>query len=100
MGRSEKHLKGNYISIFVHANSDEPLYSESLATVSKSVISNSLEGPVWWRHHVCHYPEYQEVLCLRVVLTMMEDEEFEFAEDLEAILHLTPEVQIAIEQVS
>uniref|UniRef100_A0A674NB66 Vacuolar protein sorting-associated protein 53 homolog n=1 Tax=Takifugu rubripes TaxID=31033 RepID=A0A674NB66_TAKRU len=30
---------------------------------------------------------------------MMEDEEFEFAEDLEAILHLTPEVQLAIEQV-
>uniref|UniRef100_A0A8C9YMW3 Vacuolar protein sorting-associated protein 53 homolog n=1 Tax=Sander lucioperca TaxID=283035 RepID=A0A8C9YMW3_SANLU len=33
------------------------------------------------------------------VLTMMEEEEFEFAEDLEAILHLTPEVQLAIEQV-
>lgn len=32
-------------------------------------------------------------------LTMMEEEEFEFAEDLEAILHLTPEVQLAIEQV-
>ncbi|XP_037631259.1 vacuolar protein sorting-associated protein 53 homolog isoform X2 [Sebastes umbrosus] len=30
---------------------------------------------------------------------MMEEEEFEFAEDLEAILHLTPEVQLAIEQV-
>uniref|UniRef100_A0A8C5H844 Vps53 N-terminal domain-containing protein n=1 Tax=Gouania willdenowi TaxID=441366 RepID=A0A8C5H844_GOUWI len=30
---------------------------------------------------------------------MMEEEEFEFAEDLEAILHLTPEVQQAIEQV-
>ncbi|XP_077423014.1 vacuolar protein sorting-associated protein 53 homolog isoform X1 [Vanacampus margaritifer] len=30
---------------------------------------------------------------------MMEDEEFEFADDLEAILHLTPEVQLAIEQV-
>ncbi|TMS07721.1 Vacuolar protein sorting-associated protein 53-like protein [Larimichthys crocea] len=29
----------------------------------------------------------------------MEEEEFEFAEDLEAILHLTPEVQLAIEQV-
>ncbi|XP_075956208.1 vacuolar protein sorting-associated protein 53 homolog [Anarhichas minor] len=33
------------------------------------------------------------------VLTMMEEEELEFAEDLEAILHLTPEVQQAIEQV-
>ncbi|XP_034403785.1 vacuolar protein sorting-associated protein 53 homolog isoform X3 [Cyclopterus lumpus] len=32
------------------------------------------------------------------VLTMMEEEELEFAEDLEAILHLTPEVQLAIEQ--
>lgn len=31
---------------------------------------------------------------------MMEEDEFEFAEDLEAILHLTPEVQLAIEQVS
>lgn len=31
---------------------------------------------------------------------MMEEEEFEFAEDLEAILHLTPEVQLAIEQVA
>lgn len=31
---------------------------------------------------------------------MTEDEEFEFAEDLDAILHLTPEVQLAIEQVS
>ncbi|XP_061775206.1 vacuolar protein sorting-associated protein 53 homolog isoform X1 [Nerophis ophidion] len=30
---------------------------------------------------------------------MMEEDEFEFAEDLEAILHLTPEVQLAIEQV-
>ncbi|XP_051933715.1 vacuolar protein sorting-associated protein 53 homolog isoform X1 [Hippocampus zosterae] len=30
---------------------------------------------------------------------MMEEEEFEFADDLEAILHLTPEVQLAIEQV-
>lgn len=30
---------------------------------------------------------------------MMEDEELEFVEDLEAILHLTPEVQLAIEQV-
>uniref|UniRef100_A0A674EFZ2 Vacuolar protein sorting-associated protein 53 homolog n=1 Tax=Salmo trutta TaxID=8032 RepID=A0A674EFZ2_SALTR len=30
---------------------------------------------------------------------MMEEEELEFAEDLEAILHLTPEVQLAIEQV-
>ncbi|KAJ3591245.1 hypothetical protein NHX12_009191, partial [Muraenolepis orangiensis] len=29
---------------------------------------------------------------------MMEEEELEFAEDLEAILHLTPEVQLAIEQ--
>uniref|UniRef100_A0A8C6S9Z6 Vacuolar protein sorting-associated protein 53 homolog n=1 Tax=Neogobius melanostomus TaxID=47308 RepID=A0A8C6S9Z6_9GOBI len=29
----------------------------------------------------------------------MEEEEFELAEDLEAILHLTPEVQLAIEQV-
>uniref|UniRef100_A0A8C7W166 VPS53 subunit of GARP complex n=1 Tax=Oncorhynchus mykiss TaxID=8022 RepID=A0A8C7W166_ONCMY len=29
----------------------------------------------------------------------MEEEELEFAEDLEAILHLTPEVQLAIEQV-
>ena len=34
------------------------------------------------------------------VLTMMEEEEFELAEDLEAILHLTPEVQLAIEQVA
>lgn len=32
-------------------------------------------------------------------MTMMEEEEFEFAEDLEAILNLTPEVQLAIEQV-
>lgn len=31
---------------------------------------------------------------------MMEEEEFEFTEDLEAILHLTPEVQLAIEQVA
>lgn len=31
--------------------------------------------------------------------TMMEDEELEFVEDLDAILHLTPEVQLAIEQV-
>ncbi|XP_061781823.1 vacuolar protein sorting-associated protein 53 homolog [Nerophis lumbriciformis] len=30
---------------------------------------------------------------------MMEEDELEFAEDLEAILHLTPEVQLAIEQV-
>ncbi|KAM9811960.1 vacuolar protein sorting-associated protein 53 homolog isoform 1-T1 [Syngnathus typhle] len=30
---------------------------------------------------------------------MMEEEEFELADDLEAILHLTPEVQLAIEQV-
>lgn len=30
---------------------------------------------------------------------MMEEEELELAEDLEAILHLTPEVQLAIEQV-
>ncbi|KAL0973146.1 hypothetical protein UPYG_G00199580 [Umbra pygmaea] len=30
---------------------------------------------------------------------MMEEEELEFAEDLEAILHLSPEVQLAIEQV-
>nr|XP_061797293.1 vacuolar protein sorting-associated protein 53 homolog isoform X1 [Nerophis lumbriciformis] len=30
---------------------------------------------------------------------MMEDEEFEFTDDLEEILHLTPEVQLAIEQV-
>ncbi|KAI2656273.1 hypothetical protein H4Q32_013151 [Labeo rohita] len=29
----------------------------------------------------------------------MEDDELEFVEDLEAILHLTPEVQLAIEQV-
>uniref|UniRef100_A0A6Q2YGQ0 Vacuolar protein sorting-associated protein 53 homolog n=1 Tax=Esox lucius TaxID=8010 RepID=A0A6Q2YGQ0_ESOLU len=29
---------------------------------------------------------------------MMEEEELEFAEDLEAILHLSPEVQLAIEQ--
>uniref|UniRef100_A0AAY4D8E2 Vacuolar protein sorting-associated protein 53 homolog n=1 Tax=Denticeps clupeoides TaxID=299321 RepID=A0AAY4D8E2_9TELE len=29
----------------------------------------------------------------------MEDEELEFAEDLEAVLHLSPEVQLAIEQV-
>lgn len=34
------------------------------------------------------------------ILTMMEEEEFELAEDLEAILHLTPEVQLAIEQVA
>ncbi|XP_077468121.1 vacuolar protein sorting-associated protein 53 homolog isoform X2 [Stigmatopora argus] len=33
------------------------------------------------------------------VLTMMEDEEIEFTDDLEEILHLTPEVQLAIEQV-
>lgn len=31
---------------------------------------------------------------------MMEEEEFELTEDLEAILHLTPEVQLAIEQVA
>uniref|UniRef100_A0A672SS71 Vacuolar protein sorting-associated protein 53 homolog n=1 Tax=Sinocyclocheilus grahami TaxID=75366 RepID=A0A672SS71_SINGR len=31
---------------------------------------------------------------------MMEDDELEFVEDLEAILHLTPEVQLAIEQVT
>uniref|UniRef100_A0A8C6KD89 VPS53 subunit of GARP complex n=1 Tax=Nothobranchius furzeri TaxID=105023 RepID=A0A8C6KD89_NOTFU len=30
---------------------------------------------------------------------MMEEEEFEFAEDLDAILHLSPQVQLAIEQV-
>uniref|UniRef100_A0A672SS81 Vacuolar protein sorting-associated protein 53 homolog n=1 Tax=Sinocyclocheilus grahami TaxID=75366 RepID=A0A672SS81_SINGR len=30
----------------------------------------------------------------------MEDDELEFVEDLEAILHLTPEVQLAIEQVT
>uniref|UniRef100_A0A4W5PAK3 VPS53 subunit of GARP complex n=1 Tax=Hucho hucho TaxID=62062 RepID=A0A4W5PAK3_9TELE len=30
---------------------------------------------------------------------MMDEEELEYAEDLEAILHLTPEVQLAIEQV-
>ncbi|XP_046891272.1 vacuolar protein sorting-associated protein 53 homolog isoform X2 [Hypomesus transpacificus] len=30
---------------------------------------------------------------------MMEEEELEFTEDLDAILHLTPEVQLAIEQV-
>ncbi|KAK3560986.1 hypothetical protein QTP86_023178 [Hemibagrus guttatus] len=30
---------------------------------------------------------------------MMEDEELEFVEDFDAILHLTPEVQLAIEQV-
>lgn len=30
---------------------------------------------------------------------MMEEEEFDLTEDLEAILHLTPEVQLAIEQV-
>lgn len=30
---------------------------------------------------------------------MMEDEELEFVEDLDAILHLSPEVQLAIEQV-
>ena len=35
-----------------------------------------------------------------VLRMMMEEEELEFAEDLEAILHLTPEVQLAIEQVS
>lgn len=34
-----------------------------------------------------------------VLTTMMEEDEFEFAEDLEAILNLTPEVQLAIEQV-
>lgn len=32
-------------------------------------------------------------------MSMMEDEELEFADDLDAILHLTPEVQQAIEQV-
>ena len=31
---------------------------------------------------------------------MMEEEELEFTEDLDAILHLTPEVQLAIEQVN
>ncbi|KAG9328649.1 hypothetical protein JZ751_011624 [Albula glossodonta] len=31
-------------------------------------------------------------------MSVMEDEELEFADDLEAILHLTPEVQLAIEQ--
>lgn len=42
---------------------------------------------------------YAGQLSVWFVLTMMEEEEFEFAEDLEAILHLTPEVQLAIEQV-
>ncbi|XP_035239751.1 vacuolar protein sorting-associated protein 53 homolog isoform X1 [Anguilla anguilla] len=32
-------------------------------------------------------------------MSVMEDEELEFADDLEAILHLTPEVQQAIDQV-
>ncbi|XP_061073023.1 vacuolar protein sorting-associated protein 53 homolog isoform X1 [Conger conger] len=32
-------------------------------------------------------------------MSVMEDEELEFADDLEAILHLTPEVQLAIDQV-
>lgn len=67
--------------------------------MSEDVISDNREGALLWRHHVRHCPPFQEVLCLRVVLTMMEEEEFEFAEDLEAILHLTPEVQLAIEQV-
>lgn len=54
---------------------------------------------------VSQKPPDQEVisrrsLCFGFVLTMMEEEEFEFAEDLEAILHLTPEVQLAIEQVT
>lgn len=31
---------------------------------------------------------------------MMEEEELEFVEELEAVLQLTPEVQLAIEQVS
>lgn len=62
---------------------------------------DSQESACWWRHHACPCPPHQEVLCLlRVILLMMEEEDFEFAEDLEAILHLTPEVQLAIEQVS
>lgn len=32
-------------------------------------------------------------------MSVMEEDELEFAEDLEAILHLSPEVQLAIEQV-
>lgn len=31
---------------------------------------------------------------------MMEEEELEFVEELEAVLQLTPDVQLAIEQVS
>uniref|UniRef100_A0A287CSP7 VPS53 subunit of GARP complex n=1 Tax=Ictidomys tridecemlineatus TaxID=43179 RepID=A0A287CSP7_ICTTR len=31
---------------------------------------------------------------------MMEEEELEFVEELEAVLQLTPEVQLAIEQLS
>ena len=34
-----------------------------------------------------------------VLRMMMEEEELEFCEDLEAVLHLSPEVQAAIEQV-
>lgn len=55
------------------------------------------------RHLVSQKPPHQEVVKPQrsgFVLTMMEEEELEFAEDLEAILHLTPEVQLAIEQVA
>ncbi|KAI4815803.1 hypothetical protein KUCAC02_005930 [Chaenocephalus aceratus] len=70
---------------------------------SVTLISDSLESTVFY---VIEYPKslltrkwYAGDFFSGFVLTMMEEEEFELAEDLEAILHLTPEVQLAIEQV-
>lgn len=60
--------------------------------------------PMHRGHHVTMIPETSSpgsdnLHRFGFVLTMMEEEEFELTEDLEAILHLTPEVQLAIEQV-
>lgn len=70
-----------------------------------SLISDSLESTV--PRDVIGFPSVLRTrkcdageVSAAGVLTMMEEEEFEFAEDLEAILHLTPEVQLAIEQVT
>lgn len=74
-------------------------YNSSLDFVSdfwpqwKHPLSDVITYPTGLRTRKCNAWE-------SFVLTMMEEEEFEFAEDLEAILHLTPEVQLAIEQVT
>ncbi|KAK7883251.1 hypothetical protein WMY93_029425 [Mugilogobius chulae] len=73
-------------------------YCEMIKTATTCYLLGRL---VRQRHHASRRrPSYQEVaVCSALLTVMMEEEEFELTEDLDAILHLTPEVQLAIEQV-